>query len=533
MKFDPSKATDAELLARFEQGRDRCAFAELVRRHGEMVRATTRRVLRCREDSDDAFQVTFFALARAAGRLRNKAALAGWLHKTAYRAAREIQNYNVRQQTKVERMKERVVQSQIQTGENDHPSLKVANEELMNILDEEVNRLPEDLQIAIVLCELEGLTQKEASKQLDVAPSTVAERISKARKLLCNRMLRRGVTLSLSGFAACVTASNESSMAMTSALVADTTAKATLFAAGKSAAEIGVATSVIRSANKVISAMTTAKMMAVGLAAISIVVFAGSLGTLVGTVDQTAQAGRIFFDNFSDGSHSDGNPVAWVSAPFTQGAIDAAAGGLTLAPNENSDTVSGVVGVAADGVRVGDTSIQVQVGIGASSDFAYVAVRNQSEDDFLAYVAGVGYSQQLGGSYFAVSRFDGMGQSTLYTPQVGNRNVLNLPFDVRREDAVVQLDVIGDEIRAWVWRAGGRRPNEPQYFEIDDKYSEPGFVALGLSSFPPGALSQESEATFGYVELSNTAIVPEPTAAALGLLPLVVLLGTLLRSVRR
>ena len=44
-KLGLNSATDAELLNRFEQGRDRNALAELIQRYEPMVRATVRRKL--------------------------------------------------------------------------------------------------------------------------------------------------------------------------------------------------------------------------------------------------------------------------------------------------------------------------------------------------------------------------------------------------------------------------------------------------------------------------------------------------------
>jgi DNA-directed RNA polymerase specialized sigma24 family protein len=80
---------DGQLLARYAADRDEAAFAALVARHGPMVLATCRAVLRHEPDVEDAFQATFLVLARKARTVRAGEALGGWLHRVAYRVALE------------------------------------------------------------------------------------------------------------------------------------------------------------------------------------------------------------------------------------------------------------------------------------------------------------------------------------------------------------------------------------------------------------------------------------------------------------
>jgi hypothetical protein len=43
---------------------------------------------------------------------------------------------------------------------------------------------------------------------------------------------------------------------------------------------------------------------------------------------------------------------------------------------------------------------------------------------------------------------------------------------MRTEDAVLQLDVIGNELKLWVWKAGDPMPDQPQVTATDSTYSE-------------------------------------------------------------
>src|SRR5437868_4953248 len=82
--------SDGQLLDRFTQDRDEAAFAELVRRHGALVWGVCRRVLRRPHDAEEAFQVTFLALAQKAGGLTRPDRLANWLYGAAHRAALKV-----------------------------------------------------------------------------------------------------------------------------------------------------------------------------------------------------------------------------------------------------------------------------------------------------------------------------------------------------------------------------------------------------------------------------------------------------------
>src|SRR5262249_36548068 len=77
----------ADLLGRWRAGRDAAASEALLRRHGPMVLALCRRLLRDEHAAEDAFQAAFLILARKAGAIGRGEALASWLYRVAYRTA--------------------------------------------------------------------------------------------------------------------------------------------------------------------------------------------------------------------------------------------------------------------------------------------------------------------------------------------------------------------------------------------------------------------------------------------------------------
>jgi DNA-directed RNA polymerase specialized sigma24 family protein len=82
--------SDEQLIDEFLTGPkedSETAFETMVKRHGPMVLAVCRDILRRQQDAEAAFQSTFLALARNAGNIKNPRLLACWLHEVAHRIA--------------------------------------------------------------------------------------------------------------------------------------------------------------------------------------------------------------------------------------------------------------------------------------------------------------------------------------------------------------------------------------------------------------------------------------------------------------
>jgi RNA polymerase sigma factor (sigma-70 family) len=152
-----------------------------------MVFNVCNRVLRHHQDAEDAFQATFLVLARNVSAVRNRQALAAWLHRSAYRMALGIRRAADRR---------RHHEGQSTTMTTREPSVELAWKELQGLHEDEVQRLPEKYRMAFVLCCLEGGSRAEAAGLLGIKEGTISSRIDQARKRLQCRLARRGVTLS-------------------------------------------------------------------------------------------------------------------------------------------------------------------------------------------------------------------------------------------------------------------------------------------------------------------------------------------------
>ena len=258
--------TDGQLLDRFRAGGDSAAgpaFAALVERHGPMVLGVCRRVLEDDHLAEDAFQATFLVLVRRGRSLRAGDALGGWLHRVAQRVALRAKVRSDRW-----RRRERAELKEVAVEAPD----RAERDESRAIIDAEVDRLGAAFRLPVVLCDLEGLTQEEAARQLRCPVGTVKSRLARGRSRLRDRLARRGL----------VAPAVPPALAKLPPMLVDRTAQEALqFVAGRSVAA-AVASSVANSlAHKELFAMTFARWTIPGAFA-TVVILAASGAVLLG-----------------------------------------------------------------------------------------------------------------------------------------------------------------------------------------------------------------------------------------------------------
>jgi len=181
--------TDGQLLERFSTRRPEAAeaaFEALVNRHGPMVLRVARGLLRDPRDVEDAFQATFLVLVKKAHVLGERDLLGPWLYGVAHRVALKARGVAARRNRR-----EGGIIDDPPTGPTEGPWI-----DLQPVLHEELNRLPEKYRRPVVLCHLQGLTHAEAAQELAWPVGTVSVRLARARKLLKDRLTRRGLTAS-------------------------------------------------------------------------------------------------------------------------------------------------------------------------------------------------------------------------------------------------------------------------------------------------------------------------------------------------
>jgi polysaccharide biosynthesis/export protein len=191
--FDAGTAgglSDRQLLERFAGGRDAAAdsaFEVLVQRHGPMVMRVCHSTLGHQADAHDAFQATFLVLVRKCQSIRRLDSVGSWLFGVASRVARRARLEAARRRAAERQGGLRIVATA------DHTADAPGCHDVGQLLQAEVDRLPNHLRAVVVLCYWEGLTHEQAAARLGCPLGTVRSRVARARSLLHRRLSRRGL----------------------------------------------------------------------------------------------------------------------------------------------------------------------------------------------------------------------------------------------------------------------------------------------------------------------------------------------------
>jgi RNA polymerase sigma factor (sigma-70 family) len=314
---DGAGLTDGQLLEDYLRRRDEAALAALVRRHGPMVWGVCRRVLRNYHDAEDAFQATFLVLARKAASVVPREMVANWLYGVAHHTA-----LKARATTAKRGARERQLTQMPEPAATD-PEVW---DDLQPLLDQELSGLPDLYRVAIVQCDLEGKTRKEAARQLGVPEGTLAARLARGRVMLAKGLARHGLALS-GGTLAAVLAENAALAGVPASLVSSTIRAASLFAAGQAAATGVVSAKVAGLAEGVLKTMLLTKVKIVTAVLLAV----ATLGMGAGWLTHQALAQKPTSAAVKGADKKDRTEVSGVVK-----AVDASRNTVTLHPGKES-----------------------------------------------------------------------------------------------------------------------------------------------------------------------------------------------------
>lgn len=185
--------TDEELTRSYARSGDADAFTEIVDRHGSMVYRVCVRILKDRQEAEDATQTAFIVLARKA-RSVPASKLASWLHGVARRAALMARR-SASRRGKHEEAAGMLVSDEANPTSAEHLAV-------LDSLDRELDKLSARERQAVVLRYLEGHSERDAAGIAGCPVGTLSRRASTGIARMRRRLSRRDVLMSVAGLIA-------------------------------------------------------------------------------------------------------------------------------------------------------------------------------------------------------------------------------------------------------------------------------------------------------------------------------------------
>jgi RNA polymerase sigma factor (sigma-70 family) len=181
--------TDLQLLARYTQQHAEDAFAELVRRHLDLVLSAALRQVRSPQLAEEVAQSAFTDLARQAHRLAPDTILTAWLYQVTRRTAIDVVRREARRQ-----LREQVAceLSAMNTTAADWIHIEP-------LLDEAMHALDDTDRTAILLRYFENKSLREVGQTLGTNEDAARKRVSRAVERLREFFAKRGVTIGARG----------------------------------------------------------------------------------------------------------------------------------------------------------------------------------------------------------------------------------------------------------------------------------------------------------------------------------------------
>jgi len=183
------KSLDQELVARVQNG-EKAAFDILVRKYEHKLANVISRYIRDPSEVLDVSQEAFIKAYRALPNFRGESAFYTWLYRIAINTAKNHLVAAGRRPPKDDIDAQEAEQFEAGSGLKEYatPERLILSNELAVTIQDAIDELPEELRVAIVLRELEGLSYEEIASAMECPIGTVRSRIFRARDAIEKRI---------------------------------------------------------------------------------------------------------------------------------------------------------------------------------------------------------------------------------------------------------------------------------------------------------------------------------------------------------
>lgn len=180
------KYSDAELVALYIKSKGPEYLTELFKRHGDIVYRTALRIMKNPSDAEDILQTVYCKMITNLHLYKGTGSVIGWMLQVVIHTC-----YNQLQSEKSRYNREKKIMSErVQTT-------SPKNNDLKEVIESHLNKLPEIYKAPITLQIMEGLSIKEVSEALEIPEKTIRSQIARGLEKLKVSLQSVGVTASV------------------------------------------------------------------------------------------------------------------------------------------------------------------------------------------------------------------------------------------------------------------------------------------------------------------------------------------------
>jgi len=185
----PSDFVDQELVIRVQRG-DKAAYDQLVLKYQQRIIQLVNRYVKDPSEAQDVAQETFIKAYRALNNFRGDSAFFTWLYRIAINTAKNYLSLRARRFSdyEIDVQEAEQVENAPELQGIETPEQLLLNQEILQAIKSAVDKLPEDMRVAITLREFEGMSYEDIALTMDCPVGTVRSRLFRAREAIDKKL---------------------------------------------------------------------------------------------------------------------------------------------------------------------------------------------------------------------------------------------------------------------------------------------------------------------------------------------------------
>jgi RNA polymerase sigma-70 factor, ECF subfamily len=187
MNNTSNEMNESELILKAQEG-DRNALASLVKNYEQTVYNFSFKICRNKDRAEHTMQETFMSMVKNLSQFSGKSKLSTWLYTIVSNNCLMLARSNKSKFHDSLDDDETLIDEKNIVDWKITPEKLTENNELKEVLDSAIQKLPPDYRIVFLLRDVEGLSTEEAGEVMNLSVPAVKSRLHRARAFLRNEL---------------------------------------------------------------------------------------------------------------------------------------------------------------------------------------------------------------------------------------------------------------------------------------------------------------------------------------------------------